>query len=161
MKNMQIFRLNWNQADFDVDVFKEAYEKEKGVMVWRHFSDKPIEKETRCILWFGTKGRRKKTKPLEGIAGIGEIIENNTLCRPPYLSELVACKKKPHFVKVHLLAVTDEALVSQNKIKSLFERKLYWISGVGKSEFVNIKYASDAKKLYDMASAEYKKRFSR
>ncbi len=65
MKNIQIFRLNWNQADFDVDVFKEAYEKEKGVMVWRHFSDKHIEKKQGVFCGLGRKEEEKRPNLLK------------------------------------------------------------------------------------------------
>lgn len=161
MKNEQIFRLNWNRADFKIEIFEEAYKKGKGLMVWRHFSAKHIDRGTKCILWFGMKGRTKKTKPLEGIAGIGEVIKNDTSHRFSYLDELKPPKMKEHYVEVKLRAVTDVALVSRDKIESLFKREIKWISGTGKSDYVNEEYSSDAKELYDMAEAEYNKRSSK
>lgn len=108
------------------------------------------------VVW--EKGTTKKTKPLEGIAGVGEVIKNNTPNRPSYLFELSHPRRKPHFIEVELRAVTDIALVSQDKIKSLFKRELDWISGPGRSDYVSEEYSSDAKELYDMADTEYKNR---
>ena len=66
MKNEQIFRLNWNRLDFKIETFEEAYKKGKGIMVWRHFSAKHIDKGTKCLLWFGKREQLKRQSLLRG-----------------------------------------------------------------------------------------------
>lgn len=160
----KIFRFNWNIQDFPFEICKDAYEKNSGIMFWRH-DDKEIEQGTSCLIWLGTKGQRKAIKPLQGVVGIGVVKENkkhhfSRADAPFYLIVLADIASKPienmTFAKVQVYIDFREALVHKETVKRIFDKGKYWPSGNGASDY--IKDQEDANKLFEMTEEEACKR---
>lgn len=171
LKTSKWFRFNWNLKIFPLSIFKKMYDEMSSkdcTLYWRH-TMKEIPAETPCILWLGTKGVTKESKKLQGIVGIGKVVDNkkyqfDSCSAPWYLKELKDIgPKRPLsdmvFAKIQLIATTEEAFVSSETIKYTFKKDVFWISGYGKSSF--IKEDKNLNDLIELVMEEVKSRRSR